>query len=229
MKLKLIYNNPLASEKDVAGFRMEGDAQVFFEQGKMHMKNALDPALGQKSNFVFWCPEEFPENIVVDWEFTPVEEPGLAILFFCARGTGGQDLFDPSLATRDGQYDQYHSGDINAYHVSYFRRKWEEERGFHTCNLRKSKGFHLVVQGADPIPNVEDCQGPYRIRVVKWGRNITFLINDLEVFSWEDSDPAYGPVLGGGKIGFRQMAPLVGEYSNLKVYEIVGETNETGN
>lgn len=229
MSLKLIYENPLASAEDVEDFRMEGDAQVYFEQGKMRMKNALDPALGQKSNFVFWCPREFPENIAVEWEFTPIEEPGLAILFFCARGVQGQDLFDTSLAKRDGQYDQYHSGDINAYHVSYFRRKWEEERGFHTCNLRKSKGFHLVVQGADPIPDVDDCQGPYRMRLLKNGRNILFSINDLEVFSWEDKNPAYGPALGGGKIGFRQMAPLIGEYSNLKVYEILGEANETGN
>ena len=40
------------------------------------------------------------------------------------------------------------------------------------------------------------------------------------MFSWQDDGEEYGAVLGGGKIGFRQMAPLIGEYSDLKVYEL---------
>lgn len=215
-----IYYNNLSCEQDVEGFVMEGQAKVYFENGKMRMRNALDESLGQKSNFVYWCPVDFPENIAITWEFTPIQEPGLAIMFFSAKGVNGEDLFDKSLAPRDGQYNLYHSGDINAYHVSYFRRMWEDERSFHTCNLRKSKGFHLVVQGADPIPNADDAKGPYKIKVVKNNGNIIFYINDLEIFNWIDDGVTYGNVLGGGKIGFRQMAPLIGEYSNLEVFKI---------
>ena len=215
-----IYYNKLSCEQDVEGFVMEGQAKVYFENGKMRMRNALDESLGQKSNFVYWCPVDFPENIAITWEFTPIQEPGLAIMFFSAKGVNGEDLFDKSLAPRDGQYNLYHSGDINAYHVSYFRRMWEDERSFHTCNLRKSKGFHLVVQGADPIPNADDAKGPYKIKVVKNNGNIIFYINDLEIFNWIDDGVTYGNVLGGGKIGFRQMAPLIGEYSNLEVFKI---------
>lgn len=214
-----IYYNPLACEKDVEGFVMEGQAQVYFENGKMRMKNALNEELGQKSNFVYWCPVDFPENIAITWEFKPISEPGLAIMFFAAKGCGGEDLFDKSLAPRDGQYNLYHSGDINAYHVSYFRRKWEEERAFHTCNLRKSKGFHLVVQGADPIPDAADANKSYKIKVVKHRGNVIFYIDDLEIFNWVDDGVTYGEVLGGGKIGFRQMAPLIGEYSELEVFK----------
>jgi hypothetical protein len=28
---------------------------------------------------------------------------------------------------------------------------------------------------------------------------------------------SHGPLLGGGKIGFRQMAPLIAEYANFRV------------
>lgn len=219
MEKKLIYENPLSCEADVAGFVMEGSAEVYFENGKMRMKNTMDPSLGQKSNFVFWCPEEFPSNITIEWDFRPIEEPGLAIMFFSAKGINGEDIFSPSLAKRDGQYNLYHSGDINAYHISYFRRKWEEERAFHTCNLRKSKGFHLVVQGGDPIPNPEDAKDSYHIIISKYKGKIDFIIDDLPVFSWQDDGIEYGGVLEGGKIGFRQMAPLIGEYSKLKVYK----------
>ncbi len=217
--MKLIYENPLSCADDVAGFVLEGSAGIYFENGKMRMKNALSADLGQKSNFVYWCDKAFPPDIQIEWDFKPIEEPGLAIMFFGAAGVRGEDLFDKSLAPRDGQYNLYHSGDINAYHISYFRRKWEDERSFHTCNLRKSKGFHLVCQGADPIPDCKDA-AEYHIIIRKKQGKIDFVINGLEVFSWFDDGREYGPVIGGGKIGFRQMAPMIGEYSNLKVYEL---------
>ena len=58
------------------------------------------------------------------------------------------------------------------------------------------------------------------IAVLKKGNVVVFYINDLEIFRFEDDGDTYGPLLGGGAIGFRQLAPLVAEYSNLKVYEV---------
>lgn len=217
---ELIYSNALACEDDVKDFVMEGSAKVYFENGKMRMKNNLSADLGQKSNFVYWCPIDFPSDVEIEWKFKPIEEPGLCILFFSAMGKNGEDIFDSSLAARDGQYNLYHSGDINAYHVSYFRRKWDEERQFHTCNLRKSCGFHLVAQGADPIPDCDDAKEFYELKLTKKNGKIDFAVDGLVVFSWQDDGKEYGDVLGGGKIGFRQMAPLVGEYSDLRVYKI---------
>ena len=217
---RTIYRNPLATPADVAGWRIEGDAEITFEAGRLRMANRRDPAEGQAANFVFWCPEEFPDNIAISWDFWPVHEPGLCILFFAAKGREGQDLFDPTLARRTGEYPQYHTGDINALHVSYFRRMFETKRAFHTCNLRKSHGFHLVCQGADPLPDVADARPPYRIRVVKTARQVDFAIDDLPIFTWTDDGETYGPVLAGGKIGFRQMAPLIAEYANLTVQEV---------
>jgi hypothetical protein len=49
--------------------------------------------------------------------------------------------------------------------------------------------------------------------VVKDGARVLFSINDLQLIDWRDP----GQYLTGGKIGFRQMAPLVGEYANLEV------------
>ncbi|WP_408638453.1 DUF1961 family protein [Paenibacillus baimaensis] len=215
---RLIYENPLSSEKDLRNFRLEGEASITFPNGRMRMENMLDPAEGQASNFVYWCPEDFPSDITVEWDFWPVREPGLCMLFFAASGRHGEDLFDPRLPKRTGEYQQYHSGAIHALHVSYFRRRYPEERAFHTCNLRKSFGAHLVCRGADPIPGVEDAQSPYRLELTKLGRDVVFVINGLTVFQWRDDGQSYGPLLGEGKIGFRQMAPLIGEYGNFRVY-----------
>lgn len=209
---KAIYHNPLASDGDVAPFWMEGGGKVSFPSGRMRLESA------DGTNFVYWCPDEFPADIAVEWSFRPLREPGLCILFAAARGRGGEDLFHPRLKPRTGDYPEYHHGDINALHVSYFRRRWEEERRFHTCNLRKSHGFQLVAQGADPIPDAEDADKMYRLLFVKQGASVTFAIDSLRIFEWADDGRTYGPVLGGGKIGFRQMAPMVAEYADLTVY-----------
>lgn len=216
------YENALASEADLAGFRLEGQAAMSFPLGRLRLENVLDPSLGQQSNFVLWCPVTFPADITISWDFWPLREPGLAMLFFAALGRGGEDLFGPALAARDGVYDQYHHGDIDAYHVSYFRRRGflPEEQGMHLTNLRKSHGFHLVAQGADPIPSVVHAQPPYRIELTKHRGEIEFAIGGITTFRWTDDGDIGGPPLGGGRIGFRQMAPLIVEYANLRVDRI---------
>lgn len=75
-----------------------GSAEIYFENGKMRMKNALSADLGQKSNFVYWCNEDFPSDVQIEWEFRPIEEPGLAILFFRQRVWTVKNLFDPVIA-----------------------------------------------------------------------------------------------------------------------------------
>jgi hypothetical protein len=57
---ELIYANPLKTSKDVEGFRMEGEALVDFDEGRMRLRNKMSADKGQASNFVFWCPEVFP-------------------------------------------------------------------------------------------------------------------------------------------------------------------------
>src|SRR5690349_972829 len=204
------YRNPLSSAEDLEGFRLEGDGALSFPQGRLRLESRRPPEDGQDANVVLWCPADFGPDLAVEWDFWPVREPGLAILFFHARGLAGEDIFD--LAPRSGPYEQYHHGDLNAYHVSYFRRMWPSERRLHTCNLRKSYGFHLVAQGPDPLPAALDAQGPYRMRLTVQGGEITFTVAGLTAFRWRDEQP-----LAGGRIGFRQMSPMIGEYADLRV------------
>ncbi|GJM71663.1 hypothetical protein HMSSN036_38790 [Paenibacillus macerans] len=196
---RLLYSNPLQSSQDTAGFRDGRGRGRDFSPWTAAPGEQAECGGRAKANLVYWCPEEFPADMAVSWRFRPLREPGLAILFFSARGSEGRDLFDPALPPRTGEYDQYHHGAMDAFHVSYFRRMWAEERSFHTCNLRKSYGFHLVAQGADPLPGVADAADSYRMLIVKKGPSITFAINELIVFSWLDDGLSYGPLLAGGK------------------------------
>ncbi len=217
---RLIYENKLSDAESLADFRLEGSAKIAFPNGRLRMENEMEASLGQKANYVLWCMEEFPADVYIEWDFCPIREPGLCMLFFAAKGRDGEDLFAESLAKRTGEYPQYHHGDIDAFHVSYFRRKEPDERAFHTCNLRKSYGFYLVAQGADPIPEAKEAQAPYKIAVLHRGADVAFYINGLEIFHFVDDGVTYGKMLGGGKIGFRQLAPMIGEYADLKVYAV---------
>jgi hypothetical protein len=227
----LLYTNDLDSAQSVADWIAEGPVKVTASDGALEIASSGSV----DDHFTFWCPETFGDRIRVSWEFSPRSEPGLAMLFFGAaaaspplRANGKTDthtsddgIFDKSLAPRNGGYPQYHSGDIRTLHVSYFRRRWEGERAFHTCNLRKSPGFHLVAQGADPLPPVVDARGAfYHVEVIKDGADVRFFIDGLQLFSWTD-DATTGPIVGDGRIGFRQMAPLVARYRNLEVRQLV--------
>jgi len=195
-------------------------ANLSFQEGKLRLENAMDAEKGQKANYVLWCKKDFPSDVLIEWDFCPIKEPGLCILFYGAKGRNGEDIFDEKLSKRTGEYVQYHHGDINAFHVSYFRRKEPDERAFHTCNLRKSYGFHLVAQGGDPIPDADEVKDFFHMAVLKQGNETAFFINELEIFRFIDDGNTYGPLIGGGKIGFRQLAPLLAEYGNLRVYAI---------
>ena len=221
------YHNALDTPTALAGWVVEGPAQV--EQGESGIVLS-SAAVGSgpveteaDAHFTLWCREPFGDSIRIDWQFRPISEPGLAMLFFAASAHSPGGLFSPQQKPRDGHYAQYHSGDLDAMHVSYFRHKWPSERAFRTCNLRKSAGFHLVAQGADPLPPAEDADGFYHLAIEKCGPDVAFFINDLPIFSWHD-DGAISPVLGGGHVGLRQMAPLVAEYRNFSVTPLIGES-----
>lgn len=217
---ELIYENALNAEDCIRDYTLEGKAKISFENKRLRLENELSASLEQKANYVLWCDKDFPPNIMITWNFYPIREPGLAMIFFAAQGRKGEDIFAESLQRRTGEYGMYHHGDINAFHISYFRRKEEDERAFHTCNLRKSYGFYMAAQGADPIPDVADVRGPYEMIVIKYNEHIIFKINGLEVLHYIDDGMTYGPRLQGGYIGFRQLAPMVAEYSNLRVYAL---------
>lgn len=215
--MTLLHRNALADPADLDGWVAEGPVAIAAgDDGGV----VLSSAGGIDDHWTLWCPDVFGDRVRITWEFSPRAEPGLAMLFFGAAAVDGGGIFDDGLAPRSGAYPQYHSGDIRTLHVSYFRRRWEDERAFHTCNLRKSPGFHLVAQGADPLPPVVDARGAhYRVEVVKDGPRVALSIDDLPLFQWTD-DESTGPRVRAGRIGFRQMSPLVASYRNLEVHSL---------
>lgn len=180
---KLLYRNTFNNSTSLAGWVAEGPVVSNIANNTLELRGAgnID------DYFVYWLPEVFPDRIRISFEFQPTQEPGLAMFFFGATAVDGGSIFEKGLKPRNGSYPQYHSSDIRLLHASYFRRRWPEERVFHVANLRKSPGFNLVAQGADPLPSVEDVQGAYfKVEVVKDKREASFSVNGLQLFSFDD-------------------------------------------
>lgn len=212
-----VYSSPLSAPEHLEGWTLEGPMVASFPTGRLRLESAAEPSDGQAANFVAWLPIEHEGDVRISWDFRPLREPGLAMIFWAAQARGGGSLHDPGLPVRTGEYAQYHSGAIDTYHLSYFRRRWPSERSLHTCNVRKSHGFHLVARGADPLPAVLDADRDYRIALTWQDATATFAIDDIPCLTWADDGGVGGPARRGGAIGLRQMAPLIAEYANLHV------------
>jgi hypothetical protein len=144
--IKLLYANSFSKPEDIENFQMEGEGVCTFPMNRMRMESLLNPEEGQKANLVLWCPERFPDHIAIEWEFLPLREPGLCILFFSAAGQQGEDIFDSKLAARTGEYQMYHHGDINALHVSYFRRRYQNVHSIYVIYVKVMAFIWFIKQ-----------------------------------------------------------------------------------
>jgi hypothetical protein len=210
----LLYSNSLSVPPDTAGWIMEGPGEIDFIDGWMQMYSVKEAG-----HHVFWCSKNFPESFVAEWEVKNLHpEAGLCIVFFAARGLEGEDLFDSSLANRNGSFNDYIKGDINNYHISYYANG-KDDPGREIANLRKNKGFYKVQSNEPGIPI--HSTAIHKIKLLKFEGTIQLFIDERKVIDWIDKGLKYGPVLSSGKIGFRQMKWTRFAYRNFKVWECV--------
>lgn len=211
-----LYERSLASADEVSDWIMEGYGVTSFQDGWMEITSSkpdADPTT-EHGHSVFWCPEDFPSDVLVEWEVQPVSEYGLCIIFIAAKGVQGEDIFDPSLAERDGIFGQYTRGDIHSYHMSYYANT-PFNPGRATCNMRKNSGFYLVDNGPPGIPPFSTDS--YRVAVLKQGPHVQLSVDGRLIIDFLDNGQQYGPAHDDGKIGFRQMQWMTARYRNLKV------------
>ena len=211
----LLYENALASEVELKGWKLEGPAVIVFNDSWMHMYSP-----NEEGHHVFWYPVDFPSDFSAEWELQNIEpDAGLCIVFFSALGQNGKDIFDPSIKPRDGVFRKYTKSDINCYHISYYANG-KDNRAREVAHLRKNAGFNKVQIGEPGIP-VRSTE-IHKMKLVKKGNHIAMSIDDREIINWMDDGKEYGPVLGGGKIGLRQMKWTHFKYRNFKVWSLEG-------
>jgi hypothetical protein len=212
----VVYESSLADAAATPGWRMDGPGAVTFEHGWMVMSSQRPT--GPEGHLVHWCPAEVPERFVADWEIQLRSPQGLCIVFFAAAGPHGEDIFSPELPKRTGRFTQYTRGAIDCYHISYVANT-PNQPGRITSNMRRNAGFHLVANGPPGIaPGSQDA---HAVRLIKDGGHVQLLVDGRVVIDFKDDGRHYGPVLGGGRIGFRQMQWTTAGYRGLRIRGLV--------
>lgn len=168
----------------------------------------------KRSHLVIWNKRIFPENLLIEYDMNPNSSPsGLTIIFFCATGKNGEDIFDVRLPIRMADYKTYHSGAIANYSDSYFSRNTEVESL--TNRMRKNPGFKLVAEGKSLTTGATDVT--HHVRILKFGGHIEMEMDGKTLFKWDDD----GKSLGAGRIGLRSMEGVsLITYDNFKVWEV---------
>ena len=214
-----IYETSFDDEAALKDWQLEGGKRMSISEGNLVLESEPREIEGESgpNHLVCWLKKEVPANFLLEFTLRPKDRKrGLNIIFFNARGLNGESIFDPSLKKRDGIFRQYHSGDLNSYHVSY----WAGDRGF--SNLRKNRGFHLVSSGKDYIAT-GDPDVFQTVQIYKRGGEIRIMVDGVVALGFDDDGKAYGPVhTHSGWIGLRQMGhTLRCEYEYVKVYPLI--------
>jgi hypothetical protein len=210
----LLYTNPFNNPADIKDWKMEGLGVAEIKDASLQMYSP-----DESGHHVFWCPVDFPESFIAEWDARN-EEPdaGLCIVFFSAKGINGESIFDSSLPKRTtGFFSDYTKAAMNCYHISYYANAKDDPHR-DISHLRKNKGFHLVQQGKSGIPmNSTDW---HHLKLIKNQQHIMMYLDDREIINWTDPGTTYGPVLTEGKIGLRQMKWTHFAYRNFNVWSL---------
>lgn len=176
---------------------------------------AGNPITGSpRSHLVIWNKNIFPADFLLEYDMSPNGSTnGLTIIFLCATGKNGEDIFDLSLPPRQADYKLYHSGALANYSDSYWSRNTETESL--TNRLRKNPGFKLVAEGKSLTTDPTDVT--YHIRILKIGEHIEMEMNGKVIYRWNDPEKP----LSAGRIGLRSMEGVsLITYDNFKVWKV---------
>lgn len=210
---KLIYENDFSSKDKLTNWILEGPGKLEFKDNWMQMYSP-----GEEFHHVFWYSEDLPASFIAEWEMQNMHpEAGLCIVFFAARGTHGEDIFDSSLPERDGDFKLYTRDQINSYHISFYANN-PNNKERETSHLRKNNMFEIVQEGEEGIP--KNSTDIHQLRLIKNGPKIIMYIDNTIIIDWTDDGKSLGPVYAEGKFGFRQMKWSHFRYRNLRVWEI---------
>lgn len=219
-KGKLLYSTKMDTKESVADWVLEGPGKFSFQDNKMIMSSLKpNPITRGEGHVNFWCPKDFPESFVAQWECQVLSKHGLCIIFFSAMGENGEDIFDSSMPKRDGHYSQYTSGAVKNYHITYHCNLPLYQTGRTSSGLRKGNKFYVLGHGDIAIP--PQTKGFASMRLIKDGAHIQLFANEKLCLDFVDPGAdRWGPVLGKGKIALRQMAITKGAYKNFQVWSL---------
>ncbi len=208
---------------DLGEWLKEGEIVALIKEGKLHVESRHPHKKNPKGNL--WWRKRFQSPYLIEFDYRSLSRNGLTMVFWNASGIDGRDLFSWQ---RSGNYIEYISGNIRAYHFSFHRF------GSGVSNIRKAPGFHLLASAKDPVAPNDDRLHRFTIavtgarqRIFVDGRLIHDIVDDrktcLNQNRWQHPLPCLGtgPVPTQGAFGIRLTQRQRATFDNLNVYRLV--------
>jgi len=206
-----------------------GGAQI--RDGRLHVApsefgdagNPKPVTDGDRSHMVVWNRNVFPADFLLEFQVNHEGSTnGLTLMFICATGLEGEDIFDLTFPPRRAQYPTYHSGALRNYTVSYWSRNKDKQGNPNgeelTNRMRKNPGKRVVARGHSRTLGPTNVD--HKIRVLKVGGHIEVEVNGKVVNQWDDDGEAYGE----GRIGLRCMRGVTQvSYDDFKVWRVAAK------
>jgi hypothetical protein len=164
---------------------------------------------------VVWSRKVLPENFLVEFTVNHCgSDNGLTLLFLCATGLQGEDIFDERMPLRKAQYPKYHSDRLRNYTVSYWSRN--ENPPFEAVSNRVRRNPGMLIIGSGHSQTDQSSNMDYHIRILKFGGRLDVEVNGKTIVRAMDPNP-----LGKGRLGFRSMEGIHEvTYDDLAVWEL---------
>lgn len=194
---------PAAHFEDWVVEKWEDDAvQVKVEDGQLRVDTQ-----SKLHGAMLWLKRELPDDLVFEYDFTPLADSGFFLIFCCQKGTKGEDILSEALRTDHEHktlFKKYTMG-RDGYHISYRRDKTPN------CNLRKNAGQKLLKQ--EPLTAVLPKDKTVHVKLTKQGGHLKLEVGGTVFMEYEDKNDPYA----GGRIGLRQVYESSARYDNVKL------------
>ncbi len=214
-----VYQSSFDDSSALKDWFLEGGKKMSVQNGNLVLESIPGTKRSKRdaNHLVAWLTKVVPADFLLEFTIRPLHRnQGLNIVFFNARGRNGENIFKPPIKPRTGYFKQYHHGDINCYHVSYWAA------GRNSSHIRKNYGFYRVAVGDDYISSAPE--GSFQtVKIYKRGGKIRVMVDDVVEVAYDDDGKTFGPVLNNsGWIGLRQMAHTEKcEYGYVKVFPLL--------
>lgn len=216
---EIVYERSMRESDVLNEFAAQGDSEsITVRDDGLHVTTL--PLPYQSENFhrqlYLWTRQTFEGDILIEFEFKPLQEFGLALVVFQASGMSREDFMADYPPRTSGRMLTVHSEDVRNYHCEYYRNMNAVRNDIASAAVIKNPYQWPLAYGTLPAPLEPGVW--HRLRIRSERGLIAVTLDGRRVCEGRDIPLANnGPILTFGRVALRQMVDTRMVYRNLRI------------
>jgi hypothetical protein len=163
-----------------------------------------------------WTKRTFEGDILIEFEFKPLQEFGLALVVFHASGMSREDFMADYPPRTSGRMLTVHSEDVRNYHCEYYRKMNAVRNDIASAAVIKNPYQWPLAYGT--LPGSLEVNAWHRLRIRTDHGRIAVSLDGKCICEGRDIPLTNnGPLLTFGRVALRQMVNTKMIYRDLRV------------